>query len=120
MNTQPQTLDIFAAAKSKIEKQFDTFDFDNPKVYELFKKFTFEALEAGHCHISADMVCHRIRWETNIETRSAGYRPDKRELKINNNYTAYYARKFMTDYPCYRGFFRTRIVGRYKTDKGEG
>jgi len=115
MNTQHQTRDLplFSAHKGRIEQKFDQFDEANPKVWELFKRFTFEALESGQRHLSADAVCHRIRWETNVVSFGAGYNPhDRRDLKINNNYTAYYARKFMQAFPKYRGVFRTRGVNR--------
>ena len=43
----------------------------NPKVYELFKKFTLEAIRAGHKRYSAHAIVQRIRWHTDIETRKA-------------------------------------------------
>lgn len=89
--------------RTRLEQDFADFHEKNPKVYELFKRFTFEAIRRGHKHFSSDAVVHRIRWETSVVTTTADV-----DWKINNNLTPYYARKFMQDYPMYKGFFRTR------------
>jgi len=92
-----------------LHAKWKEFHHDNPRVYELFKKFTFQAIQAGHKSFSSDAICHRIRWETSVVTLEEGVNPDTGEkLKINNNHVAYYGRKFMRDYPEYDGFFRTR------------
>jgi hypothetical protein len=74
---------------------------DNPHVYELFQRFTFQAINRGHDNLSAWLIINRIRWETSIETTGA-------DFKISNNCIAYYARQFMQDYPEYKGFFSTK------------
>ena len=69
------------------------FDRENPEVYTMFKHFTMQALKAGMKRLSVALVIERIRWETAVVSLDAdGY-------KINNNHTAYYARKFMSEYP---------------------
>jgi len=73
----------------------------NPHVYELFKSFTFQAIDRGHKRLSAWLVVNRIRWETAVETNGE-------DFKISNNFIAYYARLFMEEHPRYRGFFRTK------------
>ena len=73
----------------------------NPQVWELFQKFTFEAIESGRTHYSTNSVIERIRWYTDIETSGDVF-------KINNNHAPYYARLFHLEYPQYDGFFRTR------------
>jgi hypothetical protein len=73
----------------------------NPQVYDLFKRFTFEAIDRGHRKLSAWLIVNRIRWETTVETSSG-------DFKISNNLIAYYARLFMDEHPEYRGFFRTK------------
>lgn len=88
---------------TKLKQAFEDFHAQNPGVYELFKRFTFELIQAGRTYYSSDAVCHRIRWHTAIETEGD-------DFKINNDYTAYYARKFMRDFPEYKGFFRVRSV----------
>jgi len=77
----------------------------NPHVYEMFKKFTFHAIERGHKHSSAWLVINRIRWETSIETKG-------NDFKISNDYIAFYARLFMVEHPKYDGFFRIKEMKR--------
>ena len=78
---------------------------ENPEFYELFKRFTFEAIERGHKRLSAWLVCNRIRWETMIVTTG-------NEYKISNDFIALYARLFMHHYPQYKGFFRPKPMKR--------
>lgn len=87
-------------------ERFNQYHRDNPQVYELFKKFTFMAIRRGHNRLSAWMIVNRIRWETSIETFSV------EEYKISNDYIALYARKFMSDYPEYNEFFKTKEMKR--------
>ncbi len=76
---------------------------DNPHIYELFKKFTFEAIERGHKHFGSQTVINRIRWYTNIETKGDPF-------KINSNVSAYYSRLFMKQFEEHDDYFRTRQV----------
>ena len=77
------------------------FHQDNPEVYRLFKRFTFEAITSGKERYSAWGIIHRIRWHTDMETTGSEY-------KIGNGNIAYYSRLFMEDYPEYDGFFMTK------------
>jgi len=86
---------------SRIERRFWAFHEENPRVYELFQYFTFTLIQRGWKHHSSDAVLHRIRWQTAIETTDP-------QFKINDHYSAYYARLFMRDHPEHVGFFRTR------------
>jgi hypothetical protein len=86
-----------------LEQDFVEFHAKNPHVYKLFDQFTKALISRGYAHQSADVVLHRIRWETLIETTDDTF-------KINNNYSAYYARLWMRDNPTYKGFFRTRVL----------
>lgn len=78
---------------------------DNPDFYHLFCRFTRQAISRGHKNLSAWLVVNRIRWETSIVTKGD-------EFKIRNDYIALYSRLFMQDNPEYKGFFRTRVMGR--------
>lgn len=82
---------------------FDEYLARNPHLYALFVKFTLEAVRRGRRVLSAISVFERIRWETN-DAASDG------EFKINQNYAAHFARKFMSDNPQYAGLFRTRAL----------
>lgn len=99
MNTFTAGLPLFSRAS---KDAFDKFHAENPDVWRHFEKFTLELIEAGHLHYSADAVCHRIRWHLDVETKSED------GLKLNNNYTAHYARLFAARYPQHATFFRCR------------
>ena len=73
----------------------------NPHVYDLFKQFTFEAVDRGHERFSHWRVMNRIRWETSIDTVGD-------EFKIRNDYIAYYARLFMSEFPQHNQLFRIK------------
>ncbi len=72
----------------QIYKRFKIFHIENPIVWELFKRFTFEIINAGYERYSVDAVFQRIRWHIDIETKSSD------GLKLNDHYRAYYARMF--------------------------
>ena len=86
---------------SLLDDKFEQYHEDNPHVYDLFKHFTFELIEHGAKHYSPQAVIERIRWHTTIQTEGDAF-------KINNNWSAYYSRMFMQDYPEHNTFFRKR------------
>jgi len=85
-----------------LAEQFADYDTLNPHVYAMFKRFALEALAAGKTVLSASLICERIRWEVDIVTRGD-------QFKINNNYRAFYSRKFMQEFPWFGETFRTRV-----------
>ena len=91
------------------QADFNIYHEENPQVYEAFKKFTFQAIAKGRKYFSSEMVINRLRWYTQVESNSDIF-------KINNNYKAFYSRKFEEDFPKYKGFFRKR---RSVANKGE-
>lgn len=84
-----------------LQKKWKQFHQDNPEVWRLFVRFTFDAINAGYNHYSVASVIERIRWHTAIDTKGDTF-------KINNNWKAYYARYFHEQFPKHDGFFRTR------------
>lgn len=77
-----------------------TYDSENPQVWEYFKRFAFELIRKGRTHLGSKMIFERIRWETQVSGNDG--------FKINNNYTAYYSRKFELQFPEYKGYFELR------------
>ena len=94
------TLDLFTQ-KDDIQLQFERFIRDNPEVVQLVVQFADEAKSAGRTRFSMDMIFHRIRWYTNVETRGE-------KLKINDHYTSRMVRYIEERYPRFRGFFAKR------------
>jgi len=86
---------------SKLKDEFDKFHKENPEVWELFVKFTFDVVNTGRKNYSVKAVFERIRWHTDIETTG-------KPFKLSNNHTAYYARHFHEKYPEHEGFFKTK------------
>ncbi len=81
---------------------FETYDRQNPQIWEQFVKFSKEAKQRGFSHYSAKGIFEIIRWHTPVTGNDA--------YKLNNNYHADYARKMMREYEEFRDFFRTREI----------
>lgn len=86
----------------EMRRAFDEFDKANPRVWSLFVSFANEAVAAGVKTLSASLIVERIRWEVMMQTQADD------GFKINNNYRAFYARKYMEAYPHRAGMFKTR------------
>tara|TARA_R110001599_G_scaffold343047_1_gene565352 strand:- start:326 stop:712 length:387 start_codon:yes stop_codon:yes gene_type:complete len=87
-------------APTKHSRAFEEFDEENPIVWELFQRFTGEAIDAGLEHFGSQAILERIRWETTVTTSGV--------FKINNNFGPFYARKYHRHHPSNDGFFITR------------
>lgn len=86
----------------EMREQVTAFHNKHPDVWDLFVKFTFEKINQGYSNYSVNAVFERIRWEMDAGGDGATM------FKLNNNYRAFYSRRFMKKYPRYDGFFRTR------------
>ena len=83
----------------------------NPSVYELFRSFAMQAVNAGMRRLGARVIWERIRWYVHIETNTAD------EFKLNDHYTPYYARLLMLREPQLAGVFSRRDA-RFDVDDG--
>jgi hypothetical protein len=81
------------------QAEFDEFDRANPIVWDLFVRFTFEAIHAGANRFSVDSISERIRWFTTIETRGG-------EFKLSNSHRPFYARRWQREFSEYADFLR--------------
>lgn len=88
--------------KDEMREQVSRFHKENPEVWTLFVKFSREIKSRGFKNYSVNAIFERIRWE-----KDAGG-DGETSFKLNNNYRAFYARRFMRMYPQHDGFFRTR------------
>ncbi len=84
-----------------IELTFWEFHHENPKVYEALRRIALHLLERGHDHYGIKALCEIVRYEHAIETNDPTFR-------INNNYTALYARLLMRTEPRLAEFFEIR------------
>tara|TARA_R100001244_G_scaffold54818_1_gene47180 strand:- start:967 stop:1332 length:366 start_codon:yes stop_codon:yes gene_type:complete len=94
--------DNFECRYDQIKAKFAEFHSEHPDVYQWVTQFTFELIDRGYENYSIDGVLMRVRWEKDI------YYDTSVGFKINNNFSAFYARMFMEEYPDHEGFFRTR------------
>ena len=84
-----------------IQQRFEAFHAENPQVFLWFRTFAVQLQRAGNLRFSADMVMHRVRFEAVMTwNKSKGF-------KINNDFTALYARELMRE-PRFAGVFETR------------
>jgi len=88
--------------RDEIAEQCPTFHKKHPEVWDLFVQFTNEMIRRGFKNYSVNAIFERIRWEKDAGGNGV------ESFKLNNNYRALYARRFMKMYPEYEGFFRTR------------
>jgi len=90
--------------RPSIRERFERFHAANPGVYRVFKRFAWDVKKAGRSRWSADAIIQRIRWFFAVET-------DEPEFKINDHYSAYYARMLMREDPDnFDGFFELRTT----------
>jgi len=108
MTRLPKSSDLFDWKPTKRQTRTDqlldafaAFHLANPRVWRLFKRFALDVISSGQINYSANAIFERIRWHMEIETKSD-------EVKLNNNFRAYYARMFHLAYPQHEGFFRNR------------
>jgi hypothetical protein len=95
-------VDLFDQVNDGIYRRFTEFHEQYPQVYLLFKKFAKALIDAGNKKLGSKMIIERIRWEYKTGSK------DPEGFKINNNFTAHYARLFIKDHPQYSEYFETR------------
>ena len=71
----------------------------NPGVYELFLRFAREMKETRR-PLSAKLLAERVRWELAFQKKG--------DYKLNNNHTAYIARRLIMDDPSLEPFLKFR------------
>lgn len=86
----------------QIYRRFRAFHKANPQVWDLFQQFTNELIAQGYKRYSVDAVLHRVRWEVAIKTRG------DEGVKLNNDFTPYYARMWLATHPQWPNFFELR------------
>ena len=105
-NSAAQNIGKKSMTKTRFEEmrdQVSRFHHAHTEVFNLFIRFSIDRIHHGFKHYSVNAIFERIRWECD----SIGGN-DQATFKLNNNYRAFYARRFMRMYPEHEGFFRTR------------
>ncbi len=86
----------------KLKTQFIEYDRDNPDIYRAFSSMARGFIQNREKR-GAKAIIELVRV-------SIPMRPDGLRYKVNNNFTAYYARKFENEYPQHKGYFERRAV----------
>ncbi len=81
-------------------KSFKIYNQENPQIYQEFKKIAFQFINRGYKRIGSKMICEIIRYHSMIQGDGV--------YRVNNVYTADYAREFEKDYPEHFGIFSKR------------
>lgn len=94
-------LDDLPAASLTPQERFEAFHEANPHVYRALRLLALRLRRSGRRHYGMKGLFEVLRFDRALRT-------DGDEFKLNNNYTAAYARKLMADEPELDGFFETR------------
>lgn len=92
---------VASRTKLTIRERFEAFHSANPQVFQHFKRFAWEAKRMGRSRWSADAIIQRIRWFICIETAGD-------DFKVNDHFSAEYARLLIAEEPAFEGFFELR------------
>jgi len=84
-----------------IEEQFQAFHEANPHVFKLLRALALDYRRSGHTHCGMKMLYEVLRYRSGLYTQGDPYR-------LNNNFTALYARMLMETTPALAGFFELR------------
>lgn len=82
-------------------KDFAEYDAANPQIWQAFERMALSLIAKGVKHWGAKAIFEVLRYQTAIEGNDGFW-------KINNNFHAGYARKFVAKYPEHKGFFELR------------
>lgn len=104
---QPQLLDlspiveVHHGRQATIQERFEAFHFQNRHVYEALRTLALDMQRRGVQRYGMKGLFEILRWQWAIQTQGEEYR-------LNNNFTALYARALMNNVPELRDFFETR------------
>jgi hypothetical protein len=89
---------------SRHQQAFEQFHRENPQVYEHLERLAFKLRNRGVSRWGIKSLWETLRYEMAIATSSP-----VDDYRLNNNYTAYYARRLMDNNPDdLSGFFEIR------------
>ena len=97
--------ELFKEIKPNHFKKAIQFHQENPKVYDLVKRFATEAKNGNRQRFGIAMIWERMRWYVAFETNDKTY-------KLNNNHKAFYARMLMIDDSYFIGVFKRKVTNK--------
>jgi len=88
-----------------LRDRFETFHARNPRVYEALEGMAAMMVARGRKRISIKMCVEVLRWNYYLQTTDPSS-----EYRLNNSYSAYYARLLLKNHPDWDGLFQLREV----------
>ncbi len=102
-NNDDQKRELYFSHYSKETlDQFKKFHYNNPHIYEEFKKLAYKMKSTGRKKYSSKMIINVLRWETDLKS-------DGDEFKINDRFQSIYGRLLAYQDPAFEEFFEFRI-----------
>lgn len=89
---QPTVQPQRAVPGQSLEEQFKAFHEANPHVYSALRSLALDMRRRGNRRIGMKMLFEVLRWHYWMTTDD-----QNSDFKLNNNYTAYYARELMAN-----------------------
>ena len=83
-------------------KTFKQYNQENPQIYQEFEKIAFQLIRRGYKRLSSKFICEIVRYNSMVSGNDM--------FKINNSYTADYARLFEKNNQNYYGYFSKRLI----------
>jgi hypothetical protein len=87
--------------KGPLQERFEEFHRLNPAVLDAITRIATQLKGRGFQRAGMKLIFERLRWLYALQTSGEEY-------KLNNNYTAFYARLVMHLHPTLEGFFKLR------------
>ena len=94
-----------------LEQKFKIYDAANPHIWELFKRYAKDFIKEDYTRLSAKRIFERIRDPKNdgwYKILSSWISGGKKKYVVNNNFHAFYARKWNKAFPNAGAEFKTR------------
>ena len=104
LNTLFEMYDIEVPKGATLEERALAFHLANPKVYQELRRLSLTLYYRGHKHFGVKMCLEQMRWNWYEHTT------DTSTFRLNNSYSAFYARLLMETEPELRGVFSTRTT----------
>ena len=104
---QQTMFEAFEVPHNEHEIRFMEFHKKNPVVWDLWQKFTKEAISHGMGVVGSQLILERIRWETAIRLHDTT--ADGQSVKICNHHKVFYARLWNKQNP-HQQVFKTRKI----------
>lgn len=86
-----------------IAERFAAFHEANPHVAALLAEMAHALRRQGRTRYGIKALIEVLRYQYSVQTTGDAF-------KINNDFTAHYARLLMREYPALEGFFETREI----------